>query len=84
MKITYYLEVLSSWCHWVEPVWAGLKARYSGRAEFEWRIALMRQGGLPVSRSPVRLVLPPKRRHRHALPLDAQLRVVRAEPQGRL
>ena len=51
MKVTYYLEVLSSWCHWVEPVWADLKARYAGRAEFEWRIALMRKEDLPVSRS---------------------------------
>ncbi len=51
MKVTYYLEVLSSWCHWVEPVWADLKARYAGRAEFEWRIALMRQEDFPVSRS---------------------------------
>jgi len=51
MKVTYYLEVLSSWCHWVEPVWADLKARYSGRAEFEWRIALMRREDFPVSRS---------------------------------
>ena len=42
MKVTYYLEVLSSWCHWVEPVWADLKDRYKGRAKFEWRIALMR------------------------------------------
>jgi predicted DsbA family dithiol-disulfide isomerase len=51
MKVTYYLEVLSSWCHWVEPVWADLKARYAGRAEFEWRIALMRPEDYPVSRS---------------------------------
>jgi predicted DsbA family dithiol-disulfide isomerase len=51
MKVTYYLEVLSSWCHWVEPVWADLKARYAGRAEFEWRIALMRAEDFPVSRS---------------------------------
>lgn len=51
MKVTYYLEVLSSWCHWVEPVWADLKARYDGRAEFEWRIALMRQEDFPVSRA---------------------------------
>ena len=51
MKVTYYLEVLSSWCHWVEPVWADLKQRYAGRAEFEWRIALMRQEDFPVSRS---------------------------------
>jgi len=50
MKITYFLEVLSSWCHWVEPNWAELKARYAGRAEFEWRIALMREEDFPVSR----------------------------------
>lgn len=50
MKVTYYVEVLSSWCHWVEPVWAELKARYAGRAEFEWKIALMNPGDFPVSR----------------------------------
>jgi predicted DsbA family dithiol-disulfide isomerase len=51
MKVTYYLEVLSSWCAWVEPAWAELKARYAGRAQFEWRIALMRESDYPVSRS---------------------------------
>ena len=51
MKVTYYLEVLSSWCHWVEPVWADLKARYPGRVGFEWRIALMRRQDFPASRS---------------------------------
>src|SRR5690242_7498044 len=51
MKVTYYLEVLSSWCHWVEPTWAELKARYAGRAEFEWRIALMNPEDFPVSQS---------------------------------
>lgn len=51
MKVTYYLEVLSSWCHWVEPVWTELKARYAGRAEFEWRIALMNPGDFPVSQA---------------------------------
>jgi predicted DsbA family dithiol-disulfide isomerase len=50
MKVTYYLEVLSSWCHWVEPAWADLKSRYKGRARFEWRIALMRKEDFPVSR----------------------------------
>ena len=49
MKITYYLEVLSSWCHWVDPVWAELKNRYAGRAEFEWKIALMNPGDFPIS-----------------------------------
>jgi predicted DsbA family dithiol-disulfide isomerase len=51
MKVTYYLEVLSSWCHWAEPAWAELKARYAGRAQFEWRIALMRNEDFPVSRA---------------------------------
>jgi predicted DsbA family dithiol-disulfide isomerase len=51
MKITYYLEVLSSWCHWAEPTWAGLKERYKDRVQFEWRIALMRPEDFPVSRS---------------------------------
>ncbi len=50
MKITYYLEVLSSWCTWVEPTWAELKRRYAGRAEFEWKIALMNPEDFPASR----------------------------------
>lgn len=50
MKITYYLEVLSSWCHWVDPVWTELQKRYAGRAEFAWKIALMNPGDFPVSR----------------------------------
>lgn len=51
MKVTYYLEITSSWCHWVEPTWAELKARYAGRAEFEWKIALMKPEDYPVSAS---------------------------------
>jgi predicted DsbA family dithiol-disulfide isomerase len=50
MKITYYLEVISSWCHWAEPAWAELKARYEGRVDFQWKIALMRAEDFPVSR----------------------------------
>lgn len=51
MKVTYYLEVLSSWCHWVEPVWAELKRRYAGRVDFEWKIALLQPGDFPVSQA---------------------------------
>ena len=51
MKVTYYLEVISSWCYWAEPVWAELKARYAGKAEFGWKLALMDATGLPVSRN---------------------------------
>jgi hypothetical protein len=51
MKVTYYLEVISSWCYWVEPTWAELKSRYAPRGvEFEWKIALMQRGDYPVSR----------------------------------
>lgn len=49
MKVTYYLEVLSSWCTWVEPTWQTLKERYAGRVEFEWKIALMPPDAFPVS-----------------------------------
>lgn len=51
MKVTYYLEVLSSWCHWVDPVWQELQLRYAGRAEFEWKIALMKPEDFPASRA---------------------------------
>lgn len=50
MKVTYYLEVLSSWCYWSEPAWAELKRRYAGRVEFQWKIAKMQPGDWPPSR----------------------------------
>jgi predicted DsbA family dithiol-disulfide isomerase len=50
VTITYYLEVLSSWCHWAEPAWVELKERYAGRVDFHWKIALMNPGDFPVSR----------------------------------
>jgi predicted DsbA family dithiol-disulfide isomerase len=50
MKVTYYLEVISSWCYWVEPTWAELQRRYAGRVDFEWKIALMRREDYPASR----------------------------------
>lgn len=50
MKITYYLEVSSSWCFWAEPTWAELKRRYAGQANFGWKIAQMRAADYPASR----------------------------------
>ncbi|HWD20931.1 MAG TPA: DsbA family protein [Verrucomicrobiae bacterium] len=50
MKIIIYVEVTSSWCYWAEPAWAELKKRYAGRAEFDWKIALMPFSAHPVSR----------------------------------
>lgn len=51
MKITYFLEVVSSWCTWAEPAWSDLRQRYRDRINFEWRLALMDASGLPVSRA---------------------------------
>ncbi len=51
MKITYYLEVTSSWCYWAEPAWAELKQRYAGRAEFEWKIAHMPPEAYPQNKA---------------------------------
>jgi predicted DsbA family dithiol-disulfide isomerase len=51
MKITYYLEVISSWCYWAEPAWAELKRRYTGQVEFEWKIAHMPPDACPQSQA---------------------------------
>ena len=50
LTITYYLDVISSWCFWAEPAWAELKKRYEGKIEFQWKIALLDKTGLPTSR----------------------------------
>ena len=51
MKVTYYLEILSSWCHWAEPSWDALKSRYAGQVTFDWQIALMKPEDFPTSRA---------------------------------
>ena len=50
LKITYYLDVISSWCFLSEPAWATLKERYAGPVDFEWKIALMDAAAMPTSR----------------------------------
>lgn len=51
VKITYYLDVTSSWCYWAEPAWAELKQRYAKSAvEFQWKIALLDETGMSKSR----------------------------------
>ena len=54
MKITYYLDVVSSWCFWAEATWAELQQRYAGRVEFDWKIALIDASGIPASREQLR------------------------------
>ena len=42
IKVTYYLDIVSSWCYWAEPAWTELKQRYAkAPVEFEWQIALL-------------------------------------------
>lgn len=49
VTITYYLEIMSSWCHWAEPAWAELKTRYAGQVAFHWKIAAMNPADFPAS-----------------------------------
>ena len=51
IRVTYYLEVISSWCYWAEPAWVELKQHFAGRATFDWKIALMDATGLPATRA---------------------------------
>src|SRR2546423_149150 len=49
LKVTIYLDVISSWCFWAQPGWEELKRRYADRVDFEWKIALMDASGFPKS-----------------------------------
>ena len=51
IKVTYFLDVLSSWCHWAEPAWATAKERFTERADFDWQIALIPPEGFSASRA---------------------------------
>ena len=52
IKVTYYLDVVSSWCYWAEPAWRELKLKYAkSPVEFDWAIALLDKSGLPKSRA---------------------------------
>jgi len=52
INITYYLDVVSSWCYWAEPAWAELKRRYADApVEFGWKIALLDGSGMSKSRA---------------------------------
>jgi predicted DsbA family dithiol-disulfide isomerase len=52
IKISYYLDVVSSWCYWAEPTWVELKKRYAELpVEFSWKIALIDESGMSKSRA---------------------------------
>ncbi len=50
VTVTYYLDIMSSWCLLAEPAWEQLKKLYAGKVDFQWRIALMNPGDFPASR----------------------------------
>lgn len=50
IKATYYIDVISSWCFWGQPVWTELQNRYAGRIDFDWKLALMDASGFPKTR----------------------------------
>lgn len=52
ITITYYLDIVSSWCYWAEPTWAELKKRHaSSPITFDWRIALLDETGMSKSKA---------------------------------
>ena len=52
IQVTYYLDVVSSWCYWAEPAWAELKQRYAkAPVEFGWAIALLDEPAMSKSRA---------------------------------
>jgi predicted DsbA family dithiol-disulfide isomerase len=51
VTVTYYLDVVSSWCYWAEPAWRELKQKYAKTpVEFTWAIALLDESGMSKSR----------------------------------
>lgn len=52
VRLTYYLDVVSSWCYWAEPTWTELKLRYAkAPVEFDWAIALLDESGMSKSKA---------------------------------
>jgi len=49
IRLTYYLDLVSSWCFYTEPMYADLKRRFSGQVEFGWKPALIPPEALPTS-----------------------------------
>jgi len=45
VKITHYIDVLSSWCLLAEDGLARIRAEHGAALEYEWRIAWIRDGG---------------------------------------
>ncbi len=51
IRFTYYLDLISSWCFYAEPMYADLQRRYAGQVEFQWKTALIPPDGIPASQA---------------------------------
>ena len=52
IKLTYYLDVLSSWCLIAEDALARVRAEFGDRIDYEWKIAALRD---PLNYTPDQL-----------------------------
>ncbi len=41
INVTYYLDIVSSWCFYTESTWAQLKERYQDVATFDRKVSLI-------------------------------------------
>jgi predicted DsbA family dithiol-disulfide isomerase len=51
LKVTYFIDVTSSWCYWAEPAWAAVKQRFADRVAFDWQISLLPREAVAASRA---------------------------------
>ena len=51
IRLTYFLDLISSWCFYAEPMYAGLQRRYAGQIDFQWKTALIPPDGIPASQA---------------------------------
>lgn len=45
IHLTYYLDVMSSWCFYCEPNLDRLRKRFGDRLSYDWRIAMVTEAG---------------------------------------
>jgi predicted DsbA family dithiol-disulfide isomerase len=52
LKVTLYLDVVSSWCYWAAHAWLDLREQFDGApVEFDWKIALIDAAGMSKTRA---------------------------------
>ncbi len=51
ITLTYYLDFVSSWCYYFEPVYAALQEEYRDQIAFDWQCSLIPPDALPQNRA---------------------------------